>query len=36
MPLATLNIEINEASAQYAQLPYGLDELKANFFGQID
>ena len=36
MPLATLKIEINDASAQYAQLPYGIDELKANFFGQID
>lgn len=36
LPLATLAVEINGASAQYAGLPYGIDELKASFFGQVD
>ena len=36
MPLATLKVDINEASAQYAGMPYGIDEISADFFGQVD
>ena len=36
MPLATLAVEVDKASAHYAGLPYGIDELTASFFGQVD
>ena len=36
LPLATLDIKIKDASARYAGLPYGIDKLDADFFGQID
>ncbi len=36
MPLATIHVQINDASAQYAGMPYGIDELKADFSGQVD
>lgn len=36
MPVVTLKIAINDASAKYDRMPYGVDELKADFFGQVD
>ena len=36
LPLATLKVGINRASAQYAGMPYGIDEISADFFGQMD
>ena len=36
IPLATLDIQIKNASAQYAGMPYGVDELEADFYGQVD
>lgn len=36
MPLATLKVQVNEASAHYAGLPYGIDKIEADFFGQLD
>lgn len=36
MPMATLKIQVNKASAHYAGFPYGVDTLDADFFGQID
>ncbi len=36
MPLATLKVGINQASAQYKGMPYGIDEISADFFGQVD
>ncbi len=36
MPLATLQVGIKEASAQYKGMPYGIDEITADFFGQVD
>ena len=36
MPLATLKVDINQASAQYKGMPYGIDEISADFFGQVD
>ena len=36
LPLATLSVEISNASAQYAGLPNGIDEFTADFFGQVD
>lgn len=36
MPLATLQVGINQASAQYKGMPYGIDEISADFFGQVD
>ncbi len=36
IPLATLDIQIKNASAQYAGMPYGVDELDADFYGQVD
>lgn len=36
MPMVTLKILIDKASAKYAHLPYGIDEFKADFFGQVD
>lgn len=36
MPLATLKVNINQASAQYKGMPYGIDEISADFFGQVD
>ena len=36
LPLATLKVGINRASAQYAGMPYGIDEISADFFGQVD
>ncbi len=36
MPTVTLKVEINDASAKYDRMPYGVDEFKADFFGQVD
>ena len=36
MPMITLKVLIDNASAKYARLPYGIDEFKADFFGQVD
>lgn len=36
MPLATLTVNINQASAHYEGMPYGIDEITADFFGQVD
>lgn len=36
LPMVTLKVVIDKASAKYAHLPYGIDEFKADFFGQID
>ena len=36
MPMITLKVLIDKASAKYARLPYGIDEFKADFFGQVD
>lgn len=36
MPLVTLKVGINQASAQYKGMPYGIDEITADFFGQVD
>lgn len=36
MPEATLKMSINNASAQYADLPYGVDDLTAEFNGYMD
>lgn len=36
MPLVTLHAEIEEASAQYAGMPYGIDRLDARLTGQMD
>lgn len=36
MPMFTLKVAIDKASAKYARLPYGIDEFKADFFGQVD
>lgn len=35
-PLATLDIQIQKASAHYAGMPYGVDELDAAFYAQVD
>ena len=36
MPLATLKVQINEASAKYDRLPYGIDNFTADFYGELD
>ena len=36
MPLATLKVQINEASAKYDRLPYGIDNITADFYGELD
>lgn len=36
MPEATLHMSINQASAKYADLPYGIDDLTAEFSGYVD
>lgn len=36
MPLSTLTVNINQASAHYEGMPYGIDEITADFFGQVD
>ena len=36
MPLATLKIQLNDITAHYDHLPYGVDNFKADFFGQVD
>lgn len=36
MPEATLHVNIRNASAQYAGLPYGVDDLTAEFNGYVD
>ena len=36
MPLITLQVGIKEASAHYKNMPYGVDEITADFFGQVD
>lgn len=36
MPMTTLKIQINNVTAQYNRLPYGVDNFKADFYSQID
>lgn len=36
LPLATLEMNINQASAHYKGMPYGIEEITADFFGQVD
>ena len=36
MPKATLKVQINEASAKYDRLPYGIDNFTADFYGELD
>lgn len=36
MPVATLTVKIDSASAQYAGLPYGIDNFTADFHGVLD
>ena len=36
MPLATLDIRIKDAFARYAELPYGIDKVNADFSARID
>ena len=36
MPVATLKVQIDSASAQYAGLPYGIDNFTADFYGVLD
>lgn len=36
MPLVTLKIQMNDVTAQYDRLPYGVDDFKAEFYGQVD
>ena len=36
MPLATLKIQLNDITAHYDRLPYGVDNFKADFYGQVD
>ena len=36
LPMVTLKVEITDAAAKYDRLPYGIDKLNADFFGQID
>ena len=36
MPLATLKVDVNQASAHYEGMPYGIDEITADFTGQVD
>lgn len=36
MPVATLKVQVDSASAQYANMPYGIDNFTADFYGVID
>lgn len=36
MPLVTLKIKMDDVTAQYTRLPYGVDNFKADFYGQVD
>ena len=36
MPLATLKIQLNDITAKYDRFPYGVDNFKADFYGQVD
>lgn len=36
MPVITLNVQVKDAAAQYAGMPYGIDTLEADFSGQVD
>lgn len=36
MPTVALDMKIDEASAQYKDLPYGIDKISADFSGKID
>lgn len=36
MPLVTLKVQMNNVTAQYDRLPYGVDNFKADFYGQLD
>lgn len=36
MPIVALDVKVKDASAQYAGMPYGIDELEADFSGQVD
>lgn len=36
LPMVTLKIGIDKASAKYDRLPYGIDDIKADFFAQVD
>lgn len=34
MPVITLNVQVKDAAAQYAGMPYGIDTLEADFRGR--
>lgn len=36
MPLATIKIQMNDVTAKYDRLPYGVENFKADFYGQVD
>lgn len=36
IPIVTLKAQIKDASAQYRELPYGIDNLTADFYGMVD
>lgn len=36
MPLTTIKIQMNNVTAKYDRLPYGVENFKADFYGQID
>lgn len=36
MPKATLMVQIKDASAQYKGMPYGVDNITADFYGEVD
>ncbi len=36
MPMVTMNVQINKASAKYDKLPYGIDDFTANFSAFVD
>lgn len=36
MPKATLTVQIKQASAKYARMPYGVDDITADFYSEVD
>lgn len=36
MPVITLKVQMNQVTAKYAHSPYGIDNFKADFYGQVD
>ena len=36
MPKATLTVQIKNASAKYARMPYGVDDVTADFYSEVD